>query len=1094
MKSIVQFIVCAVATACIALCLGCDHKSQTALDSPAPESAAADAILTGKVDYGRDVQPILSNYCYHCHGPDTASREAGLRLDLREKALHFKNDDGKFAIVPGKPEQSELVSRVESHDAEERMPQDKEKLLNPAQIKLLRDWITQGAEFRDHWAFEKPVKAPLPETKNKTWSKNAVDAFVLAKLESENMRPNPEADKPALIRRVTLDLTGLLPTPTEVSAFVADTAPDAYEKVVNRLLDNTRYGEHRSRYWLDYARYADTMGLHNDFLQGRWPYRDYVIKAFNEDKPFDTFTREQLAGDLLPAENVDQLVASGFIRNGVSTGEGGTLLEELRVNNARERTEAFGATFMGLTTGCAMCHDHKYDPISHKDAYALTAFFNNIEEIASSEDRYDWPPSIKVPKPQNRAAYDKTLAQKAVLEKQITVRQDALESEITKWRGGGGQAQMVAEDGLVLHLRLDENHPDDAAPPTSFLNSAPGAAPAPLATAGPTPFWGEDTHLWPSFRLAPNTKMNLGGLGDFATTQPFSAGGWFKPKQASFNNNGTSATGALIAKMDGASPYRGWNLLFDNGVATVQIISTWPADALSVSTPTGVMGRGQWTHVFFTYDGSGKAAGVKLYVNGVEQLLKTNTDTLNGSIQTQSPLWLGRRNPDAAILQEVGFQDLRLYQRALSADEVARLPYEEATAAILAAKEPAMWSGDERNIVSHFYFSRVDDSIKTLRAQVVSLDAQLAALSKDGDITLISREADSLPYADILSRGGFASRIGRVSPDTPHFLPPIPKGEPHNRKGLAEWVLSEDNPLTARVTVNRMWQELYGIGLVESSEDFGIVGDRPTNQALLDFLAVDFMENKWQIKRIYKLLVMSATYRQSAQAAGESAFSDPMNRHLVRGPRYRMDAEMIRDTALQASVLLVEKIGGPSVNPYQPPGIWEAGGQTISNTTYYKQDHGENLYRRSMYTIWKRMAMMPDMQAFDAPSRDIVCVRRQRTNTPLAALVLFNNVQLLEAARFLGLRAIREGGATDEDKLNYLARITLTRPLEPEELAPLKESLAKFRIHFDAAPADATDLLTQGEKPKPTDIPDVEQAAWMMVGNQFFNFDAFLNK
>ncbi len=1079
---------------------GCDRKPAAAPPPPSaqPVASAVTAAPSGrKLDYNRDIQPILSNYCYSCHGPDTASRKAGLRLDLREKALAFKNKDGKRAIVAGKPDQSELVHRVESHDPDQMMPQNKDKLLNPAQIKLLRDWIAQGAEFRDHWAFEAPVKRPLPEVKDKTWGKNAIDAFVLANLEEKDLHPNAEADKSTLIRRATLDLTGLLPTPKEVADFIADASPDAYEKVLDRLLASPRYGEQRGRLWLDYARYGDTAGLFNDKFMGRWPYRDYVIASFNDDKPFDQFTREQLAGDLLPAKSVDKLVATAFIRNGVSTGEGGTLLEELRVNNARERMEAFGAVYLGMTTGCAVCHDHKYDPLTQKDFYALSAFFNNIAENPSNEDTYNWPPFIQVPLPANKAAYDEVLAQKAGLEQKITSLQNGLEQEIAQWQAKGGGAKAVPTDGLVLRLRLDENHPDDTAPPAGFVNSAPGADKAPFATTGPKPLWGEDTHLWPTFRLGSNTVANLGQIGDFDTHQAFSAGGWFKPKRASFNNNGTSPTGALLAKMDGAAPNRGWNLLFEQGVATVQLISTWPGDALSVSTTIGVLPRGEWTHVCFTYDGSGKAAGVKIYVNGAAQAVKVNADALKGTLRTEAPLYLGRRHPAAAILQEAGFQDVRVYGRALPADEAARLPYEDEAAAILKAKPAASaWSGDERHILSRFYFSRVDQALADLKAQAAKLDAKLAALAKGGNVCLVCREADTLPYADILHRGGYSARVGRVAPDTPHFLPPMGKGEPRNRLGLADWVIAPGNPLTARVAVNRMWQEVFGTGIVETSEDFGVVGERPANQALLDWLAVDFREHGWAVKRMYKMMLMSAAYRQRAEAKPEAYDRDDKNHLLARGPRFRMDAEMIRDSALQVSGLLVEKLGGPSVKPYQPPGVWEAGSQSpeASDSSRYAQDHGDALYRRSLYTVWKRLAIMPDMEAFDAPDRQIACVRRQRTNTPMAALVLFNDVQLLETARFLGLRAIKEGGASDDDKLDFLARTTLSRALEPQEAAALKHSLADFRKAFADKPADAAELLKQGEKPKAADLPDADQATWMMVAHQFFNLDAFLNK
>lgn len=643
-----------------------------------------------------------------------------------------------------------------------------------------------------------------------------------------------------------------------------------------------------------------------------------------------------------------------------------------------------------------------------------------------------------------------------------------------------------------MRLRLDENKPDAIKAPTAFYNSAPGADPKPLKTTGTTPIWGEETNLWPTFRLAPNTLTNLGQVGDFETNHAFSAGGWIKTSV----NKPTIVDGALLAKMDAVTAL-GWNLASRRGRLMAQIVSVWPSDAIGVSVDAGaVIPQGKWTHVWFNYDGSGKAAGLQIYVNGRVQPVVVMIDTLKGSVHTEVPATLGSRYPNGYTLPESSYQDMRIYDRALTAEEVQRLMYEDVAAEILKAKKPATWSSDERQIVANFFFSQADPTSTDLQAQIAQLDQKLAVLSSGGAITLISREADTLPYADILSRGGFNSRIGRVAPDTPHFLPPMAKDAPHNRLGLAEWVISPENPLTARVTVNRMWQELFGIGLVETSEDYGIVGERPSNQALLDYLAADFRENGWQVKRMYQQMVMSAAYRQSAKAAPEAYADDSKNQLLARGPRFRMDAEMLRDTALQTAGLLVEKSGGPSVRPYQPAGVWEAGGQpvNVSDTTHYIQDHGENLYRRSMYTFLKRQAMMPNMEALDAPDRQIACMRRQLTNTPLAALVLFNDVQLLEAARLLGQRAIDSGGANDVDKLHFIAQTVLTTDLAPTDQEILLQSLADFRKHYEADPAAAAELLKQGEAPKAPAPAVAEQAAWMMVAHQFLNFDAYLNK
>ncbi len=1091
-------------------------QEPAAVGNPAPVQAVAASAAAApmrKLDYANDIQPILSNYCYACHGPDTAARKAGLRLDLREKALAYVDKKGIKAIVPGDAEQSELVKRIESHDPKKLMPQDPDKRLDATQIAMLRAWIVQGAEFRNHWAFEKPIKAAIPVVSNAAWCRNEIDRFVMAKLDHENLKPNAEADRSTLIRRVTLDLTGLLPTPAEVDAFVADTSPEAYEKVVDRLLQSDRFGEHRARYWLDYARYGDTTGLHVDAYQSRWPYRDYVIRSFNADKPYDQFTKEQLAGDLLPPENVDHLTATGFIRCGISTGEGGTIIEELRCALKRERTEAFGAVFMGMSTGCAVCHDHKYDPLTQKDFYQLTAFFNNIAEKASCDDRVDWPPNINVPKAENRAAYDAVLVKKAAVQRQIDARRAKANELLAAWIAGGDAAKAVSAEGLTLRLRLDEN-PRGAADTRLLHNTAPGANPATFTATGPAPRWGEDTCLWPTFRLDTNTRVDLGKAGDFEKDQPFSCGAWIKPRNVANGNYWNTPAGALISKMDNAKAYQGWDIYYTGGPITVQLISAWPANAISMHTEgtteirspfTGPEGsyeggagnatlpRGGWEHVFFTYDGSGKAAGLKVYINGVVQKVVVENDTLNGSIRNSVPTWLGRRH-DAEPMQATAYQDLRIYKRALTPEEVARLPREDFAAEIIGKKKQAEWTNDERKAIEDHFFTAIDAETKSLTAQIPALDAELVKLATGGDLTLVCREKAGLAYADVLTRGDFNARAERVIADVPHFLPPLPTGAPRNRLGLAQWVLSPENPLTARVAVNRAWQEVFGIGIVETSEDMGIVGERPSNPQLLDWLAVDFIESGWKVKRLYKTLVMSAAYRQSSRATAEVVAKDSKNRLLARGPRFRMEGEMLRDWALQVGGLLVGKIGGPSVKPYQPPGVWEAGAYPGTNTANYAQDHGENLYRRSLYTFWKRMAPMPNLEAFDATDRSNSCVRRQRTNTPLAALVLLNDPQYLEAARKLGVRAVKEGGATAEQRIEFLGRVVLAHPFEASTKNTLLATLERFTAKLGKDEATAKQLLAVGESPVDATVPTPEQAIWMMMATTVMNSDEAINK
>ena len=1073
--------------------------------------AAETGITTPKpIDFDRDIRPILSTNCFHCHGPDSSHREADLRLDTHSGATAAR-DEGP-AIVPGHPEKSLLVTRITSKDNDERMPPaDSGRSLTAEQIDLLERWVAAGAPWTEHWAFVSPKRPALPRVSDPAWSNNPVDPFVYATLQQAGLKPNQEADRRVLIRRVTLDLTGLLPTPQEVDAFVADTAPHAYEKVVDRLLASPRYGEHRGRYWLDYVRYGDTQGIHSDSYQSRWPYRDYVIRAFNEDKPYDQFTREQLAGDLLPPERVDQLVATGMVRCGIATGEGGTIVEELKCNLKRERVEAFGAVYMGMTTGCAVCHDHKYDPLSTKDFYALTAFFNNIAEKPATDDRSDWPPNLLVPKEPNRASYDAALAKRAAAMRGLQARRAKADELIQAWIAAGGP-RSVAAQGLVLRLRLDEN-PNDASEAGSLLhNSAPGASPATFSTTGPKPHWGEETWLWPTFRLETNTRLDLGQIGDFEKDQPFACGGWIKVRNVPDVANGNvwnPPGGALISKMDNAHGHRGWNIYYEKGTILVQLASTWP-NAISIRTTgttekrgifspieesgeaskkTVTVPRGNWTHIFFTYDGSGKAAGVKIYINGHLQKVAVEHDTLNGSIRNEIPTWLARRH-DGQPMQGTAYQDIRMYRRALSADEVARLLREDVAAEIVARKKPNQWTEDERAVIEDHYFAAVDKESLALTSQMADLEVELEKLGAGGNLTLVCREKPGMAYADVLSRGNFTARVARVRPNVPSFLPPLPVDAPRNRLGLADWVVSKDNPLTARVTVNRAWQELFGFGLVATSEDFGTVGQRPSHPELLDWLAVDFVESGWKLKRIYKMLVMSATYRQSAKATAEAIAKDPQNRLLSRGPRFRMDGEILRDCALQASGLLREKLGGPSVKPYQPSGVW--GGAFGGGG--YAQDHGESLYRRSLYTFWKRMAPMPNLEAFDATDRTSSCIRRQRTDTPLAALVLMNDPQYLEAARNLAVRILKEDGSTPESRLDFLGRVLLAHEFSPADRETLLVALQRFTAKFAKDETKAKALLAVGESPVDAKVPAIEQAIWMMMVTTVMNMDATINK
>jgi hypothetical protein len=1127
--------------------------------------------IARRLDFNQDVQPILASRCFSCHGPDPEMRKAGLRLDLAEWATK-KREGRRDAIVPGHPEKSELVKRIESRDPHYLMPQTalgEAKPMGAYEIAVLREWIKQGAVYRPHWAFEVPTRPAMPhDIGSDPWVKNPIDSFILAKLKKEGLEPSPEADKPTLIRRVTLDLTGLLPTPDEVQAFLADSSADAYEHLVDRLLTQSTFGEQRARYWLDYARYADTYGLHYDNSRDIWPYRDYVIRSFNGNKPFDQFAREQIAGDLMQMKNLDPLIGSGYVRLGVSSNEGGTIPEELRVNIARERTEAFGATFMGVTVGCAVCHDHKFDPTTQHDFYALSAFFNNIDEKPFNDDRPVWAPVVRVPKADQADAYNRVLSHRSQLQEKLNAMQFDGGKSVGEWLASHkNPARAVSTSGLIVRLRLDEGRGDQ------LRNSAPNANAGSFKTTTMKPEWGETTWLWPDFRMQSSTRVLLGQTADYEATHAFSAGGWFMFRSAPFH---PGSFGTLLSKMESTQHDRGWELSADeNGTLTVALVHQAPKkgkpkkkeekkapaekplvakEPFNYPTPQDLTKKdlapnkppeqlkaekeeeqrakakakaeakkkkseasttpdenltevsvrvvavkplsldNSWKHVFFTYDGSGRASGVKVYVDGVQVATRVLQDNLSqASIRTDAPLQLGWRNPDEHPAKDARYQDIRLYARTLGPDEVNRLPFEDYVAEI-ATHPSAEWTHDQSHIVTAFYLSHIDPTWQRIQREMAYLDEQLDRLSAGGDLTLVSSEKSTIPYAHVLTRGVYTARTERVEADTPHFLSPLPTDVPRNRLALAKWTTSPENPLTGRVTVNRMWYELFGTGLVETTEDFGIMGQRPTHPELLDWLAVEFHDSGWNVKHMYKLMVMSATYRQSSKANSKQLARDPSNVLLSRGPRFRMDAEMVRDVALESGGLLVEKIGGPSVKPYQPPNIWEQVSYPTSDTVRYVQEHADSLHRRSMYTYVKRMAPLPNMDAFDAPARDMVCTRRQRTDTPLQALVTMNDVQWVEAARALAKRVIREAGPLPEERINRMSLILLARVPSPQMAAVLEKSFREMKEHFAGNPKDARSLVNLGETRRDSSIPELELAAWTMVASEMLNLDETINK
>lgn len=1057
------------ALACLTVAVGAAPPRKPAAQAPAL-----------KLRYNRDIRPILAENCFPCHGPDSAARKAGLRLDQFAEATADRG--GHFAIAKGDPGKSELIRRVSGQGPIMPPPGGIRKPLTLKQIATLRAWIAQGAPYELHWSYQAPKRPPLPpvSAKNAAWVRNPIDRFVLAKLEQNGLTPAPEADRRTLARRLSLDLTGLPPEPADVEAFVRDKSPNAYEKLVDKFLAMPQWGEHRGRYWLDAARYGDTHGIHIDNYREIWSYRDWVIKAFNRNMPFDQFTIEQIAGDLLPNHTLDQEIATGFNRCNITTSEGGAIDEEYRVLYARDRTETTSQVWLGTTLGCAVCHNHKFDPFTQKDFYSLSAFFNNTTQPAMDGNIQNTPPVLMVPKEEDRNRYaalkgDITAAQKA-----IDDRKAAAKPDFTAWTAHITAADIAAKlptTNLLFHVPLDEGQGRAV---RAELNGS-----TVQLTATNDLGWDAGQVAAKAYKRMPDNQLQCANAGDFERDQSFSYAAWIKVPD--------NASGAVISRMDDKSDFRGWDLWLENGRVGTHIISKWPGNALkTVSNDTLTANR--WHHVCITYGGGSNTASVRIYVDGVQQTTSDQANSLTGSIRTNIPFKIGQRSSTSGV-DGVAIQDVRLYGRALTQDEIRGIgPSTRAAYIVAHSKGAGALTPAEQDELFTYYLNGADQPYRDATAKLASLQTEQRNIEMRGTQAHVMHERDEEAMAYILARGDYDKRRDKVTPITPAVLPPMPVGAPKNRLGLAKWLVSPDNPLTARVTVNRYWQELFGQGLVVTTGDFGVAGTLPTHPELLDWLAVEFRVKGWDIKQFFKLLVTSATYRQAATVTPAKLQKDPKNQFLSRGPRFRMDAEMVRDYALAASGLLVRKLGGPSVKPYQPDGVWEAIAMDVSNTHFYKRDSGESLYRRSMYTFWKRSAPPASMEIFNAPSRQVCTVRRERTDTPLQALVTLNDVQFVEAARALAQRALKEGGTTEQAQEDFIVRRLLARPLRPAEQTVVRKSLTDLKNFYNAHPKEAQALIMTGESKPDASMKPERLAALTMLTNQLMNLDEVLNK
>jgi hypothetical protein len=1151
------------------------------------------------VDFSREIRPILSDNCFACHGPDEKQRKAKLRLDRHEDALK-PTKSGDYAIIPGDTKKSKLVERIMSQDEDEVMPPPKsKKKLNAQQKELLVRWIAEGANWPSHWSFEAPKHPTPPEVKDKRWARNDIDRFLLARLEKEKLKPSPETDKTTLVRRASLDLTGLPPTPEEVDAFLADKSPQAYEKVVDRLLNSPQYGEHMARYWLDAARYADSHGYHIDSERSMWKWRDWVVKAFNDNMRFNEFTLEQLAGDLLPEATIDQKIASGYVRNNMSTGEGGAITEEYQAKYTFDRVETTSTMWLGLTLTCARCHTHKYDPITQKEYYGMFAFFNNMNESVMDGNKPNPDPFIKLPSAE-QSTRQKELKElisqgQKKIESPMPELDKAQEGWETKWRekltagwtvlsstnisSTNGTRFKTLEDqsvlvegpnpakdihevtislspGTIAALRL-EAIPDESLPSKSASRADDGgfrlsefeaellrpekdpkkikfaqaladsaradneaakaidgkaetgwqADPAAMTELHAILFLPSDpitvsTNADLKIRLRYEASTNKRAIGRFRLSaaqdeqlvqllappkpEPWKVIGPFKTADL---QSGLAEVYEPEREVDLKKTYQGvreeikWNAKtdFEDGKAN-----------LLVQDLHGVHGA------YYLYRTIKASVPLKMevqlraddlfrfWVNG-EKVAERKVKEKVGEEPVTASVNL-KKGENKLLLKVVTQQGAAYFTFRKDLDDSESVPAE--VAALFAATKK--FTSAQQTKVRNEYRRQSSPEFRKLFDQMDRWRDEDTSIDKAIPTTMVAKEMEKPRDTFVLMRGEYDKAADKVAPGVPAILPPFPKDAPTNRLGLAKWLLDPSHPLTARVTVNRFWQQYFGVGLVKTTEDFGIQGETPSHPELLDWLATEFIESGWDVKRLQKLIVTSAAYRQSSKLTPELHAKDPENRLLARGPRFRVDGEVLRDSALAISGLLVEKTGGRSVKPYEPPGLWEA--VSFNNSQKYVPDKGEGQWRRSLYTHWKRQSPPPNMLLFDAPTREYCVVRRPRTNTPLQALTLLNDPQFVEASHAFGYRMMREGGATAESRIAYGFRLATARNPSKAEIKILQEVLKQQLADFQANKESAEKFLGVGSWKAEGGCDAAELAAWATVGSMILNLDETVTK
>lgn len=1052
-----------------------------------------------QVDFNRDIRPLLSDKCYACHGPDAKSLKGQLRLDLRNSAIG-PAESGAVAIVPGNPDASELLHRINAIGDEERMPPpESHKSLNAEEKAQLKQWIAEGAIYQEHWSFLPPATIEPPTANDAEWNEQMIDRFVYARLVAKQLLPSHEADRLTLVRRVSLDLRGLPPTLAEIDAFLNDNSANAYERMVDRMLASEHFGERMAMIWMDLARYGDTNGYHADSDRPVWLWRDWVIDAYNNNMPFDQFTEWQLGGDLLPDATVEQKIASGFNRNARFNEEGGADPAEFLAAYAGDRAITMGRVWLGLTLHCAQCHTHKYDPISHQEFYQLTAFFNSMEEVGAGGvtgfHGKPVPPVIRAMTRRMKDELSSVTERLQTTERQIEKIVESAKATYVDAGFSGDPQTHTAVSQAAWEAQLAAWQPPAAPTPHAYWNFRQGVTDAHAVLTGQLE----------GGAIVTADGLVLDGKAAHVITLPLQHDLRAKTLAAWVKLSNLTQSGGAVMTVQSLDADPG-KQVFDAIVFGEREPGKWMAGSNSflrtenLSASPETEADKTFVHLAIAYDEDGT---IRCYRDGVPYGNPTKKGELGTFKAGESRIVFGARAlpPGSNFMLAGTIREARLYDRALAADEIASCagrsfpPAPEPVLAAIRTDKSTRSPEQVALLKDHFVRHVLATSIAALSApqkEAAALRERVNALNNEANhpLQMVSLEMAEPRPAFVLLRGDFQTPGDRVERDVPSFLPAFPADQPRNRLGLARWLMQKDQPLVARVQVNRFWQMLFGDGLVRSLGDFGAQGSYPTHPELLDWLSREFVASQWNVKYMLRLILLSRTYRQDSSDTRRFAEQDPQNKLLWRAPRVRLQAEMVRDNALSAAGLLALKLGGPPVFPYQPADFYKG----KNNGWPWNVSVGDDLYRRGLYTFWRRTTPYPSFVIFDAPDRAECTFERPRTNTPLQALVTLNDPQFVEAARVLAQRLLGESGTDTDARIALAFRLVLARPPVPREQQVMRNFIDEQRNHYKAHADAAQELSSAGRAPRPEGLDVTELAAWTAFANVLLNLDETITR